>query len=69
MGLALRKVSSRTVTLRRGTVVAHIAAANKVLSKLTPRIVTKAFCVNTNFSVHLSVEVEIGRKLMNPDVS
>ena len=31
VGLALRNLSSRTVTLERGTVVAHISAVNEIL--------------------------------------
>ena len=45
VGLALRNLSSRTGTLKRGTVVAHISAANKVLSKLAPRKDRKTFPV------------------------
>ena len=42
MGLALKNLSSKTVTLKRGTIVAHISAANEVLPKLVPRTIAKA---------------------------
>ena len=48
MGLALRNLLSRTVTLKRGTIVAHIAADNKVPPKLAPRIVMKASSINAH---------------------
>ena len=62
LNLYLRNLSSRTVTLKRGTAVAHISAGNKVLSKLAPRIVTEAFPVNAHLSVLPGTEVEIERK-------
>ena len=68
MGLALRNLSSRTVTLKRGTVVAHITATKKVPPQLAPRLITKAFSVNTHSSAYPSVEVEIERKPTNLDV-
>ena len=34
MGMALRNLSSRTITLKRGTVVAHVIAANEIPPKL-----------------------------------
>ena len=43
-----KNLSSRTVTLKRGTVMACISAANKVTLKLAPRMVTKAFPVNAH---------------------
>ena len=67
MGLALRNLSSRMFTLKRGTVVAHITAVNKVPPQLAPSIITKASSVNTHSSAYQSVEVEIERKPMNPD--
>ena len=72
VGLALRNLSSRTVTLKRGTIVAHISAVNEALAKLVPRIIAKASSVNVHPSVHPSVHpgggVEIERKSANPDV-
>ena len=55
-------------TLKRGTVIAHISAANKVPTKLAPRIVTKAFPVNTHSSALPGMEVETERKPTNPDM-
>ena len=68
MGLALRNLLTRTVTLKSWTVVAHISAANKLPPKVAPRIVTKAFSVNTHLSALQGVEVKIERKPMNLDV-
>ena len=68
MGLALGNLLSRTVTLKRGRVVADISAASKVLPKLASRIVTKAFPVNAHLSVLLGVEVEIEKRPTNPDM-
>ena len=67
MGLTLRNMSSKTVTLKRGMAVAHFSAAYEVPSKLVPRIITKASSVNTHLSVHPGMGVEIGRKPVNPD--
>ena len=36
VGLVLRNLSSKTVTLKRGRTVAHILAANEVPSKMAP---------------------------------
>ena len=69
MGLALRNLSSRTITLKRGTVVAHISAAKEVPHKLAPKVVTKAFPVNTHSSALPGMEAEIERKPTNPDVA
>ena len=65
MGLALGNLSSRTVTLKRGTGVVHISAANKIPSKLAPNIIAEASSVN----VHPSAGVKIERKYVNPDAS
>ena len=51
MGLALKNLSSRTATLKRGTVVAHITGVNKVPLQLAARLITKEFSVNTLSSV------------------
>ena len=48
--------------------MAHISAANKVLPKLAPRIVTKAILVNAHSSVLLGVEIEIKKGPTHPDV-
>ena len=61
VGMALRNLSSRIVTLKRGKVVAHVTAVNEIPPKLAPKIVVKASTVN----VHPSVEVKIGRKSAN----
>ena len=42
--------------------MSHISTANKVLPKLAPRIVMKAFPVNAYFSVHPGAEVEIEKR-------
>ena len=65
VGLALRNLSSRTVTLKRGTVVAHM---NEIQPRLVPKIIVKASTVNVHPSAHLSAGVKIGRKSANPDV-
>ena len=67
VGLALRNLSSRTVTLKRGTVVAHISAANEIPPMLAPKIIAKASTVNMHPGTHSSVGVKIGRKSVNPD--
>ena len=67
MRLALRNLSSKTVTLKRGTVVAHISAVNEVPSKLVPRIITKVSSVNVPLGMHLGMGVEIERKSANLD--
>ena len=64
VGMALRNLLSRTVTLKRGTVVAHVTAANEIPPKLAPKIIVKASTVN----VHPSAGVEIGKKYVNPDM-
>ena len=67
MGLALRHLLSKTVTLKRGTVVAHISAVNEVPSKLVPRIITKAsFKYTPKCGPRYGVEIE--RKPVNPDL-
>ena len=63
MGLALTNLSSKTVTLKRETVVAHISAINEVPPKLVPQIIAKASSV----IVHPSVGVKIDKKSANPD--
>ena len=68
MGLALRNLSSRPVTLKRGTIVACIMAANEIPPKLSPKIIMKASSVNVHPGVHLSVGVKIKRKSSKPDV-
>ena len=40
VGLALKNQSSRTVTLKRGTVVAHVLAANEI----PPKVSTQNHC-------------------------
>ena len=67
VGLALRNLSSKTVTLKRGTILAQISATNEVLPKLVPKIIAKASSVNVHPSVHLGVGVKIERKSVNPD--
>ena len=57
MGLALRNLSSRVVTI-----VVHVSAANKVPPKMAPRIIMKTFPVNTLSSVHSGVNVEIEKE-------
>ena len=37
VGLALRNLPSKIVTLKRGTIVAHVSAVNEVPSKLVPK--------------------------------
>ena len=67
MGLAVRNLSSRTITLKRGTVVACISAVNKASHKLARRIVSKVFPLNTHSSVLQGMEIEIERKPTNLD--
>ena len=68
MGLVLRNLSSRTVILKRGTVVAHISAVNEIPPKLAPIIIAKASTVNVHPGVHLSVGAKIEGKSANPDM-
>ena len=65
MGLALRNLSSRTVTLKRGTAVAHVSAVNEIPPTLVPKIIVKASTVNVHPGVHQSVGAEIERKSGN----
>ena len=62
MGLALRNLSSRTVTLKKGTGVAHISPVNNVLPKMAPGIVVKASFVNRHLSAHPCANVKINKK-------
>ena len=66
--MALINLPSRTVTLKRGTIVTHITAANEILPKLAPKIFVKAPTVNVPLSVHPIEGVEMGRKYANPVV-
>ena len=38
VGMALLNLSSRTVTLKRGTVVAHVTSANEISPTLDPKL-------------------------------
>ena len=67
-GTSLEKSVEQGSALKRGTVVAHISTANKVPSKLAPRIVRKAFPVNAFSSVLLDAEVEIEKELIHLDI-
>ena len=55
VGMALRNLSIRAVTLKRGNVVAHVTAGNEVPPKLAPKFIVKASTVNVHSSVYLSV--------------
>ena len=68
VGLALRKLSSKTINLKRGTVIVYISAANKVLSKLAPRIIAKASSVNVHPSMYPDVMVETEKESSNLDM-
>ena len=65
MGLAFRNLSSRTVTLKRGTVVAHVSAVHEIPPKLAPKLIAKASTVNMHPGAHSSVGVKMGRKSAN----
>ena len=65
VGWALRNLSSRTVTLKRGTVVAHVSPANEIPHKLVPKIIAKASTVNVHPGAHTSVGPDIDRKSAN----
>ena len=67
VGLALRNLSHRTVTLKRGTFVAHVSAANEIPPKLGPKFIAKASTLNVHPGVHMSAGVKIERKSVNPD--
>ena len=64
MGLALRHPSSRTVILKRGTILAHISATNKFPPMLAPEVAIKAAAVN---AVHLGEDAEIMKEPMHSD--
>ena len=56
VGLALRNLSSRTVTLKRGTAVEHVSVANEIPPKLAPKIIAKASSVNMHPIVGLKLK-------------
>ena len=68
IGLGLRNLSSRTVTSKRGAIMAHLSAANKVLPKLALGIVTKASSINAHLSAHLGANIGIKNEPMHPVV-
>ena len=68
MGLVMKNLFIKTVTLKRGTVVAHISDVNRVPPKLAPRKFTKEFPVNAHLSALLGAEVEIEKGPLNLDV-
>ena len=68
VGMAQRNLWSRTVTLKRGTVVAHVTVVNEILPKLTHKIIVKASTVNGHPSAHPSMGVIIGKEHSHPDV-
>ena len=57
----------RTLTLKRGTVVAHVTVVNEIPPKLTPKIIVKASTVNVCLSVHLSTGIEIEKEHVHLD--
>ena len=67
VGMALRNLLSRTITLKGGTVVAHVTAAYEIPPKLTPKIIVKASIVNVHLSVHPSMGIEIEKEHAHPD--
>ena len=67
MGMALRNLSSRTITLKGGTAVACVTAANEIPLKLTPKIIVKASNRNVHPSADLSMGVEIEKEHVHPD--
>ena len=62
--MALRNLLSKTIILKRGTVVAQVMAANEML---TPKIIVETSTVNVHLSVHPSTGVEIGKEHAHPD--
>ena len=69
VGMALRNLSSGTITLTTGTIEAHVTAANEIPPKLAPKIIVKASTVNVPPpSAYLGVGTEMGRKYANLDM-
>ena len=69
MGLTLRNLASRKVTLKRGTIVVHISATNKVSPMLAPNIAIKAATVNVGHSsAHPGADIKNMKEPMYPDV-
>ena len=66
--MALRNYSSRTVTLKRGTVVACVTTANEISPTLTPKIIVKASTVNVHPGAYPSAGVEIGKEHVHLDM-
>ena len=56
LGLALRNLSSGTVTLKTETVVAHVTTVNEIPPNLAPKIIVKASTMNVHHQVSTQVQ-------------